>query len=245
MSDRATNVLDAGGLHATPRDLLCDIFGWDVITWSSSLEHWQRYVTVDLTRSTALEVGAGQNGGLSLWLALQGCDVVCSTLGDVPPGVRALHRRYGVGHRIRYARLDVLDLHERDAFDIIAFKSVLGGIGANDHPERQRDAIARLHRALRSGGNLLFAENVAATRVHAAFRARFGAGKDGWCYPTVREMSSLLRPFTARHCGTAGFLGTWGASDLQRRSSGAVDAFLCRWLVPAAWQYMMMGVAIK
>jgi hypothetical protein len=24
-----------------------------------------------------------------------------------------------------------------------------------------------------------------------------------------------------------------------------VDAFLCRWLVPASWQYVMLGVAIK
>jgi 2-polyprenyl-3-methyl-5-hydroxy-6-metoxy-1,4-benzoquinol methylase len=245
MTDRATHVLDAGALHATPRDLLEDIFGWDVITWSASLEHWQRYVTVDLTRSTALEVGAGESGGLSLWLALQGCDVVCSTLGEISPRVRALHCRYGVAHRVRYANLDVLSLREREAFDVIAFKSILGGIGANGHAERQREAIERVHTSLKPGGNLLFAENVAATRAHAAARARFGAGKDGWRYPTTHELSALLRPFALAHCQTAGFLGTWGTSDLQRRASGAVDAFLCRWLVPASWQYVMMGVAIK
>jgi SAM-dependent methyltransferase len=245
MTDRATHVLDAGALHATPRDLLEDIFGWDVITFAPALEHWQRYVTADLTRSTALEVGAGQSGGLSLWLALQGCDVVCSTLGEVSPRVRALHRRYGVGHRVRYANIDVLAFDEREAFDVIAFKSILGGIGANGHAERQRDAIQRLHAALKPGGNLLFAENVAATRIHAAARARFGAGKDGWRYPTTRELSALLRPFASVQGRTAGFLGTWGSSELQRRASGRVDAFLCRWLVPASWQYAMMGVAIK
>ena len=100
--------------------------------------------------------------------------------------------------------------HEREAFDVIAFKSILGGIGANDHVERQRDAIERLHAALKPGGNLLFAENVAATRIHAAVRARFGAGKDGWRYPTMRELSALLRPFASVHGRTAGFLGTWG-----------------------------------
>lgn len=244
MTDRAT-AIDAGALHATPRDLLSDIFGWDVITWSSSLEHWQRHATVDFTRSTALEIGAGQSGGVSLWLALQGCEVVCSTLDEVPASVRALHRRYGVAHRVRYARLDALDLSERNAYDVIAFKSVLGGIGANGRADLQARAIGRLHAALKPGGNLLFAENLTATRVHAAWRRRFGAGKDGWRYLTVREMTQLLRPFGAVHYRTAGFLGAWGSSERQRRMSGALDGLLCRWLVPASWQYVLMGVAIK
>jgi hypothetical protein len=244
MTDRAT-AFDAGALHATPRDLLSDIFGWDVITWSSSLEHWQRHATVDFTRSTALEIGAGQSGGVSLWLALQGCEVVCSTLGGVPERVRALHCRYGVAHRVRYASLDVLDLSERNTYDVIAFKSVLGGIGANDRADLQARAIARLHAALKPGGNLLFAENLAATRVHALLRMRFGAGKDGWRYLTVREMARMLRPFAAVRYNTAGFFGAWGSSERQLQMSGALDGFLCRWVVPASWQYVLMGVAIK
>lgn len=244
MAHRATT-FDAGALKATPRDLLADIFGWDVITWSSSLEHWQRHATVDFTRSTALEIGAGQSGGVSLWLALQGCDVLCSTIDDVPADVRALHRRYGVAHRIRYARLDVLDLSDHEAYDVIAFKSVLGGIGANGREDLQARAMTRLHAALKPGGNLLFAENLIATRVHAALRARFGAGKDGWRYLTVREMDELLRPFASVHSKTAGFFGARGASETQMRMSGALDRFLCRWLVPASWQYVLMGTAIK
>jgi hypothetical protein len=244
MVDRATTV-DAGALHATPRDLLSDIFGWDVITWSPSLEHWQRHATVDFTRSTALEIGAGQSGGVSLWLALQGCEVVCSTIGGVPERVRALHRRYGVAHRVRYSSLDVLELSEENAYDVIAFKSVLGGIGANGRADLQARAIARLHAALKPGGNLLFAENLAATRVHAALRMRFGAGKDGWRYLTTREMARLLRPFSAVHYRTSGFFGAWGSSEMQLRMSGAVDGLLCRWLVPASWQYVLIGVAIK
>jgi hypothetical protein len=244
MSHQET-AFDSGALHATPRDLLSDIFGWDVVTWSSSLEHWQRHATVDFTRSTALEVGAGQSGGVSLWLALQGCEVVCSTLGDVPAQVRALHRRYGVAHRVRYANLDVLDLCESNTYDVIAFKSVLGGIGANGRADLQARAIARLHAALKPGGNLLFAENLAATRVHAAWRSRFGAGKDGWRYLTVREMERMLRPFAAVHYRTAGFFGAWGSSETQMAMSGALDEFVCRWLVPASWQYVLMGTAIK
>jgi hypothetical protein len=138
-----------------------------------------------------------------------------------------------------------LELSGTPAFDVIAFKSVLGGIGTGGKFDRQRQAISQLHGSLRRGGNLLFAENLAATRAHAALRSRFGAGKDFWRYPTLREMDRLLKPFTTVHADTAGFVGAWGANDAQRRVSGAVDAFLCRWLVPASWQYVMLGVAIK
>jgi hypothetical protein len=232
-------------LHATPREMLCDVLGWDVITWASSLDHWQRYASVDLTRSRALEVGAGESGGLSLWLALQGCDVTCTTIGGVGERVRALHRRYGVAHRVRYASLDALDLAEREAYDVIAFKSVLGGIGTGGRFDRQQLAMTRLHAALKRGGNLLFAENLAATRAHAAWRSRYGAGKDQWRYVTAQDMNMLLKPFSQARYRTSGFLGTWGASETQQRVSGAVDAFLCRWLVPSAWQYVLIGVAIK
>jgi len=245
MGDRATTLVHTGALQAAPRDLLADVLGWDVVTWSAALDHWQRYATVDLTCSTALEIGAGESGGLSLWLALQGCEVLCTTPGEISERVRAMHRRYGVGHRIRYGSLDALALRGDEAFDVIAFKSVLGGIGTGGKFDRQQQAIARVHAALKRGGNLLFAENLAATRAHAALRSRVGAGKDLWRYPTLREMEALLRPFTGVRTATAGFVGAWGATDMQRRLSGALDAFLCRWLVPASWQYVMLGVAIK
>jgi hypothetical protein len=234
-----------GPMGATPRDLLLDVLGWDVATWAPALDHWQRHATVDLTRSTALEIGAGESGGLSLWLALQGCDVLCTTVGGVSDRVRALHQRYGVAHRVRYADVDALQLNQRDAFDVVAFKSVLGGIGTGGRFDRQQQAMTRLHAALRPRGNLLFAENLVATRAHAALRSRYGAGKDHWRYVTIRDMRALLEPFAALRYTTAGFFGARGASETQRRMSGAVDTFLCRWLVPSTWQYVMIGVATK
>jgi hypothetical protein len=222
-----------------------DVLGWDVVTWSCTLDYWPRHATVDLSLSRALEVGAGQSGGLSLWLALQGSTVLCTTQGGVSDRVRRLHQRYGVADRVAYDNLDVLQLSECESFDVVAFKSVLGGIGTGGFFERQRQAVHRLHRALKPGGNLLFAENLIGTRAHTAFRSRFGAGKDYWRYPTIPEMDLLLEPFTAVSYTTAGFLGAWGANDAQRRLTGAVDAFLCRHLVPSQWQYVIVGVAIK
>ena len=119
MTDRATT--SSTPARSTRRRAICctTSSGGTSSPGRPSLEHWQRYATVDLTRSTALEVGAGQSGGLSLWLALQGCDVVCSTLGDVSPAraraAPALRRRASRALREpRRARRS----HEREAFDV-------------------------------------------------------------------------------------------------------------------------------
>jgi hypothetical protein len=232
--------------HSPPHfDLLRDVLAWDIATWSPLLSFWRQHATVDFATCQALEVGAGESGGLSLWLALRGATVTCTSYGGVGDRVRLLHRRYGVEHRIVYAGLDALALDERERFDVIAFKSLLGGIGTADRIDRQRNAMARFHRALRPGANLLFAENLSSTRVHAALRSRYGAGKDRWRYPTVPEMDEWLAPYSHVRCATAGFLGTWGSHDAVRRMSGAVDAWLCRRVIPSDWQYAMFGVAVK
>jgi hypothetical protein len=231
------------GLHASPGELLHDVLGWDP-TWAPALTFWQRWTTVDLTSSTALEIGAGQSGGLSLWLALQGCEVICSTPGGVPSAVREHHRRYGVSHRIRYESLDALELAEREAFDVVAFKSVLASVG-DGRRAMKREAVDRLHRALKISGNLLFAEPIAATRAHALFRATSRAGCLERHRPSIEEMLGLLQPFGPVQYRTAGFFGAYGRNRVQQRVSAALDGFLCRWVVPAAWQHVMVGIAVK
>jgi hypothetical protein len=261
MHDATITGVDPGALRATPRDLLVDVLGRDALTGSACLEYWLRHATVDLTRSRALEIDTDERGGLSLWLALQGCDVTCATPDGVSERAHALHRRYGIAHRIRYASLEPAELRVCDAFDVIACRSVFTGLAGGMAERRQ--AIARLYAALTPGGNLLFAEHIAATRRRLARGTAadkdkscgndngngHGNGHDGGHdsgrNPTIREMKALLEPFASVRCITAGFLGTRGATDRQRRVSGAVDAFLCRWVVPSRWQDVLIGVARK
>ena len=55
---------------------------WDVRNWSVALDFWLDHTTQNLSMCSALELGS-QNGGLSLWMALQGAHVVSSDV-DLP-----------------------------------------------------------------------------------------------------------------------------------------------------------------
>ena len=58
------------------RQIRSDIVQWDVATWKHALHFWTGG-TPALDSKTGLELGS-RDGGLSLFLALKGCRVVCS-----------------------------------------------------------------------------------------------------------------------------------------------------------------------
>jgi SAM-dependent methyltransferase len=204
------------------------------------LRYWER----ELRQSESLrclEVGAS-GGGLSVWLAAHGHSVVCSDFHHSPADAQALAARYGVGERIRYEDIDATAIPYESAFDIIAFKSVLGGIGRDDAIERQRAAIASMYRALRPGGRLFFAENLAASPLHALLRRAYIRWGSRWRYVTIDEMREFLQPFARVRFATAGFFGTLGRSESQRRALALLDRVA---VVPPSWRYIMYGVATK
>jgi hypothetical protein len=82
-------------------------------------------------------------------------------------------------------------------------KSVLGGIGRGNRPERQREAVHQIYLALKPGGLFLFAENVVATPLHNVARTFI---RDRWRYPTVDELSGMLAAFSSFRYDTAGLL---------------------------------------
>src|SRR5690348_12125044 len=120
---------------ALPADLARDAVGWDATTWSRALRYWDHMLGQSPLR--ALEIGA-RSGGLSLWLAWRGHDVVCSDYPDVTDEARTLHGRHQVAGRIVYQSLDATEIPLRDEFDLVVFKSVLGGVGRDDRPDRQQ-----------------------------------------------------------------------------------------------------------
>ena len=226
-------------------DVLVDeIFTWDVKTWSKALPVWERGLGSG-TALTCLEIGAGP-GGPSLWLALKGHTVVCSNRQDTEAMAAPLHEKYGVRDRIEYRDIDATDIPYENHFDIIVFKSVLGGIGAAGGLDLQDEAVRQMHKALKPGGRLLFAENLRATPVHRVARAiAYRIRRSSWRFLTLAELERMLGVFSRREVTTTGALGVFGTTEARRRSLAAVDQLFASRLTPKRWRYVAFGVATK
>jgi SAM-dependent methyltransferase len=180
-----------------------------------------------------------------MWLASEGAFVTCSDLNGPRPGVRERHLAAGFMGRIEYASVDASDIQYEQEFDVVVFKSVLGAIGDPCTAVTQARAVAQMHKALKSGGELLFAENLAASPIHSFFRRKFVKWGRTWRYPTIEEMLGFLAPFSGVSYSTLGFAGTFGRTESQRGLLGEFDRLLLNRLVPSGWRYIMAGVARK
>lgn len=223
--------------------LLKDVVEWDIENWSRALAFWKAHAALQVP-STCLEVGA-RRGGLSLWLALQGHDVVCSDLDDNSEVAAPLHRAYGVGDRIRYEAIDATAIPYENHFDAIAFKSVLGGVAWDGDASRQVAAVRAMHLALKPGGVLLFAENLKASPLHQAARRRFIRWNSIWRYVSIEEMLDYLKPFSTVEYETTGFAGLFGRSPGLANALGKADGAFFDKIVPPGGRYIMYGVARK
>lgn len=224
--------------------LLADVLEWDVATWAPALLFWQREGGLDAAQLQCLDVGA-RSGGLSLWLAASGHRVVCSDVRDAERRARPLLERSSSIERVRFEDIDATSIPYEDRFDVVAFKSVLGGVGAGDRRDLQEAAIASMYRALKTGGRLLFAENLAGSPMHRALRSRFVRWGGSWRYVTIDEMRAFLRDFREVRFATTGFLAAFGRTETQRQMLAGIDRLALNDIVPPSWRYVIYGVATK
>ena len=225
------------------RETIADALQWDVANWSAALDFWTMHAPLGSKTLDCLEVGAN-SGGISMWLARQGHRVLCSDFRAAEERARPLIERYGVLDRVTFENLDATAIPYFERFDIIVFKSVLGGIGY-DGAERQRAAIRSMHQALKPGGFLLFAENLTGSAFHRYLRGRYIRWGNRWRYVTVEEMRDFLSVFRDVQFGTTGFFGALGRSEPQRKLLATLDRFAANALVPPSWRYVIYGVARK
>jgi 2-polyprenyl-3-methyl-5-hydroxy-6-metoxy-1,4-benzoquinol methylase len=225
------------------RKLKNDIIQWDVKTWSLALNFWEQNV-VFFKGMKALELG-GREGGLSLWLAQKEVVVVCSDLKDVEQTAKPLHDKHQITNKITYQDISALDIPYENHFDVIVFKSIIGGIGAPDKIERQIEVFKQIHKALKPGGKLLFAENMLASKFHLAMRKKYVKWGNNWRYIELKELEIFLDQFSKKEIKTTGFLATFGRSNTQRNFLSYVDTVFFNWWLPKSTKYIAFGIAQK
>lgn len=224
-------------------DELLKYVEWDVRNWALALDFWLAQTTKKLSESRVLEIGTN-TGRLSLWFASQGAKVVCSDVNRVRPEAVELHRASGLINSIEHQTIDATSIPYREEFDIVVFKSVLGAIG-DGTKEPQAKAVSEMHKALKKGGELFFAENLIASPLHMFFRRKMIQWGTTWRYVTIEEMNEFLAPFAEKHLRTIGFAGTFGRSEAQRNLLALGDRLIFERIVPEKWKYIIAGVARK
>ncbi|MDR2707085.1 MAG: class I SAM-dependent methyltransferase [Planctomycetaceae bacterium] len=232
--------------HSTPLTghVLNDIVQWDIRTWSNAITFWDK--NIDWNKGTNCLALGEREGGLSLYLALKGKKVICSDLFNPKEIAEPLHTRYNVNQLITYENIDATDIPYENHFDIITFKSIIGGIGRNeDGFAIQQQVFEQIYKALKPNGILLFAENLTATFLHQYCRKKFVQHAQTWRYVSLKEFNTFLNPFKKRQLQTTGFLATFGRTELQRTTFAIFDKLIFNHIFPANWQYVVYGIAEK
>lgn len=224
-------------------NLTKDIIQWDVRSWSKALTYWDENIDWDSVQN-GLELG-GREGGLSLWMALKGKTVVCSDLEDVKSTAEPLHTRYKVNDLITYQDIDATNIPYENHFDVIAFKSIIGGIGRNNNPEIQAKVFKEIYKALKPGGKLLFAENLVGSRLHQGLRRKFIKWGSSWRYISLDEINGFLSDFSSVDLKATGVMATFGRNESQRNMFSKFDEMILNNISPDKWKYISYGIAEK
>lgn len=196
----------------------------------------------------ALEIGTANNGGLALWLAQRGYRVDCLNLSNSYAKVQEVHQRYQVESRVSYQVGNALDLTDSEQFDIIAFKSVLGGIAgrhSSDHEAMSvlRPLFLKIKAALKPGGVLIFADNLAGSPLHRLTRRCFVNWSQGWHYLPLDRMPELLSELGEFGLHSGGMTGCMGRREWQRSLLASLDQKVLERVIPSSWHYFCYGWA--
>lgn len=227
------------------KELIRDVVEWDIKNWWRAIEFWEeKQLFEDFREKKILNIGE-RNGGLSLYWALKGANVICS---DIDAGgfekAKKLHEKYGVADRIRYEVIDATEIPYRDYFDLISFKSVLGGVGFNDQYDRQIQMIENIYTALNENGTLCFCENLKASNIHQFARKKFTKWGKKWRYLSLQEVTALTEKFSEVEIQTIGLLGVFGRRDWQAQILGTIDQCFER-VVKNEWKYIVSCICRK
>lgn len=223
--------------------LIFDIIHWDTVNWSKALTYWEKHFNLQNKQLICCELG-GVKGGLSLWLALKGHQVICSDLDNPKDRAFPIHQKYNLNNLISYKAIDASNIELPNTFDVITFKSILGGVARNNRNQLKTQVINEIYQSLKPNGALLFAENLKGSWFHQTFRKLFVKWGSDWNYLSLDEIESLFKNFKKVSFKTIGFFGAFGRTEAQRRILGKLDGILNP-IIPHKMKYVVYGVAIK
>lgn len=223
-----------------------DIFGWDVTTWSNALNLWLP-ILQSKSHGKGLELG-GSNGGLSLLLAQYHMDVICSDLDleRTRPAQKA-HQLKGASKYINYQSIDACAIPFENTFDVIIFKSILGGIKRDqtDYKAVHKGILKQVYKALKPGGHLLFAENLTGSRAHQYFRKTFRKWGATWRYLQINDLDDYFEGFTDLEYATCGYLSAFGPNEPFKSVLGQIDNKTFNKFQNSQLHYVVFGYAKK
>jgi len=228
---------------------LTDIIEWDVLNWGELIYNFDALLCTLPSNAKILAIGE-RNGGLSLWLALKGFHVICSDRIEFSNYTYQLHEKYNVSHLITYKTLDILNLSEsEDYYDLVIFKSVLGGVKSEYHNANTRDfqtrqnAINNIFKILKKGGYLYITENLEGNVLHKMGRYFFRKNK-GWHYITISELKLLFKRFELVEIKTFGVFYTIFKNNKINKMFYNINKFVNN-LLPSNYKYIGMVMCKK
>ena len=220
------------------------VMEWDQHNWASALAYWLPWLPPGPASARRVLTVGERSGGLSLWFASLGFQVTCTDYDPFPPTLESGHRSWGVQDRIEYQHADVYKLpFESGTFDIVACKSVLGGLKVDYRDsstrslENQKPAVAEIHRVTKPGGAFFGAENMLGSRLHQRLRSRKLGKRIGWRHLSPSELPLLFEPFEESEFRFHGLLGSRWSDTRAQRAAARFDSLLSRW-VPRSWNYI-------
>lgn len=219
------------------------ILGLNTYLWIPAFEFAVSRLPTEIRGWNVLEIGAGM-GGLSLYFAMRGCNVICSDINSNYVSLaKKFHKLHEFSGQIKYETVDILNNNlKSESFDVVCFKSVLGAIPY----DKQGHAISEIQRILKKGGLLIFCENLKGGYLSAFYRRLFVPWHKRWDYLTINQMYQYMSLFFECKINSFWFFAPFFARISQKlgRKGIALDLLLFMHL-ENEYRYIMGGYAIK
>jgi SAM-dependent methyltransferase len=212
-----------------------DCIEWDVYNWSKALDFWIGSIQ-ELKNPKILLLGE-RNGGLTLWLAKQGYNVISSDYNGITEHGIEMHKRYGVSGLIEYRKIDIYNIPFSDnSFDLIICKSVLGGLKMDRKDPKTRSidgqsiAVKHIYDKLKPNGWFLGAENMKGSLMHQVARRMLKKDK-GWLYLTKEDLNVFFINYSKLELKFYGYFGAFFKSKETNKVASKFDRLLNQFLL--------------